>query len=65
MLAAKILEIGKAILKAARVSTDADAEPGASDPKRAHDAVKWIKKAFALVEKMEDAATAGLADLKV
>ena len=52
-------------MKASRVPADPDADPGSSDPKRAHDAVKWIKKAFTLVEKMEDAATAGLADLKV
>lgn len=45
--------------------TSADGEPGAPDAKRAQDAVKWIQKAFALVEKVEDAATPGVSELKV
>ncbi len=36
-----------------------------ADAKRAQDAVKWIQRAFTLIEKMEDADTAGVVDLKV
>ncbi|TDL22344.1 hypothetical protein BD410DRAFT_821261 [Rickenella mellea] len=62
MLASKILEIGKAIMKnPSRPSVDTD---GGVDAKKAFDAVKWIQKAFYLVEKMEDTATPGTSELK-
>lgn len=63
-LAAKILEIGKGIMKSTSRTSERDAS-GITDAKRAVDAVKWIQKAFALVEKMEDTATPGIPDLKV
>jgi len=63
LLASRILGIGKGILKAtSRVSADGLAPP--ADAKRAQDAVKWIQKAFALIDKMEDTATAGVVELK-
>ena len=64
MLASRILGIGKEILKASsRVSADGLVPP--ADAKRAQDAVKWIQRAFTLIEKMEDADGAGVVDLKV
>ena len=64
LLAGKILEIGKSILKSsARTSNDPTA--GVVEAKRALDAVRWIQKAFALVDKMEDEESSGIAELKV
>ena len=49
--------------RVARVS--ADGSVAQADAKRAQDAVKWIQRAFALIEKMEDPDSAGLVDQKV
>lgn len=63
-MASRILGIGKEILKtSSRVSADGLVPP--ADAKRAQDAVKWIQRAFSLIEKMEDTDTAGVVDLKV
>ncbi|KAH8111444.1 meiosis protein SPO22/ZIP4 like-domain-containing protein [Phellopilus nigrolimitatus] len=63
LLAVKILEIGKSILKACS-RTPGDGDARLADSKRAQDAVRWIRKAFALVEKMEDSESSGMAVLK-
>ena len=58
------MEIGKSILKLSSHATN-DTTAGVVEAKRALDAVKWIQKAFALVDKMEDEETSGIAELKV
>ena len=63
-MAAKILEIGRSILKVSARTSKEDTS-GVTDAKTAQDAVKWIQKAFALIEKMEDTASPGMAELKV
>ena len=62
MLAASILDTGKTILKAASKSVDSQHDV---DGRKASEAVLWIQSAFAVVEKTENAASPGLADLKV
>ncbi|EJD04521.1 uncharacterized protein FOMMEDRAFT_146421 [Fomitiporia mediterranea MF3/22] len=63
LLASKIMEIGKSILRAsARVQGESSA--GLVDAKRALDAIKWLQKAFTLVEKMEDSESAGVSEVK-
>ena len=51
-----MLEIGKGTLKAAQ---------GTSDKTKFHNAIKWIQKAFAVVEHCEDTGETSLGDLKV
>ncbi|KAI5118182.1 hypothetical protein M0805_004995 [Coniferiporia weirii] len=63
LLAAKILEIGKSILKAASRAPESGTI-ALADSRRIQDSVRWIQKAFTLVEKMEDAETPGMAELK-
>lgn len=63
-MAGKILEIGKAILKSSARTSD-DATAGVVEAKRALNSVIWIQKAFALVDKMEDEESSGIAELKV
>ncbi|PSR82973.1 hypothetical protein PHLCEN_2v5943 [Hermanssonia centrifuga] len=59
-LASKLLEIGKAVLKSAHQT-----EPGAARGKY-QTAVKWIQKAFAVIEQSEDVGAAPtLGNLKV
>lgn len=36
-----------------------------AEAKRALDAVKWVQKAFALVDKMEEVESSGITELKV
>jgi hypothetical protein len=55
LLAAKLLEIGKSVL------SNKDIGDGVSTL----DAVKWLQKAFAIIEKLEDSATPGPGQLKV
>ena len=45
--------------------TSGDGDVGAPDAKRASDAVKYIQHAFSLIDKIDDSATAGVAELKV
>lgn len=59
VLAAKLLEIGKNIIRASRIS-DAAVEPA-----RAQDSVKWLQKAFTLIEHAENKETPGYMELKV
>ncbi|THH10579.1 hypothetical protein EW145_g1240 [Phellinidium pouzarii] len=63
LLAARMLEIGKSILKASSRGSG-DGAAALADSRRAQDAVRWIQKAFTLVEKMEDTETPGMAELK-
>ncbi|OCB89780.1 hypothetical protein A7U60_g3040 [Sanghuangporus baumii] len=62
-IAARIMVIGKSILKAStRTSEDGAAALG--DAKKAQDSVVWLRRAFTLVEKMEDPESPGITDLK-
>ncbi|KAL5518460.1 SPO22 [Sanghuangporus vaninii] len=62
-IAARIMIIGKSILKAStRTSEDGAAVLG--DAKKAQDSVVWLRRAFTLVEKMEDPESLGITDLK-
>lgn len=62
ILAASVLDIGKAILKAASRSVEIQQD---ADGRKASEAIEWIQSAFAMVEKTENTATPGIADLKV
>jgi hypothetical protein len=59
LLASKILEIGKSGLKSSL------RQGKATDGVRNLDAVRWLQKAFALTEQLDDAATPSIAELKV
>ena len=59
LIAAKVLDIGKAIMKGHQNETE-NRENGS----RALDAIKWIQIAFKLVEKTEDEAALGTNELK-
>ena len=59
-LAAKLLEIGRSILK-----TVQDGPGDAVQPPPGEGAVKWMQKAFSIIELADDASTAGMGDLKV
>ncbi|KAL5534754.1 hypothetical protein ACEPAG_1218 [Sanghuangporus baumii] len=62
-IAARIMVIGKSILKAStRTSEDGAAALGGA--KKAQDSVVWLRRAFTLVEKMEDSESLGIRDLK-
>ncbi|KZT35440.1 hypothetical protein SISSUDRAFT_990583, partial [Sistotremastrum suecicum HHB10207 ss-3] len=65
-LAAKVLELGKLILRGVpdEAVSAAPAKPR-SEGKRAEAAVKWFQKALWVVEKLDDADTPGVKDLKV
>jgi hypothetical protein len=60
LLAVKLLEIGKSILRA---------NPGEAnstgDGVHAQDAVQWMQKAYNMIEQLGDSETAGMAELKV
>ncbi|EGN94196.1 hypothetical protein SERLA73DRAFT_115156 [Serpula lacrymans var. lacrymans S7.3] len=61
MLASKLLEIGKSFLRNSYQSST-----GVRDiAVKALDAVRWMQKAFSVVEPMDSSATAGIAELKV
>ncbi|KZS90228.1 SPO22-domain-containing protein [Sistotremastrum niveocremeum HHB9708] len=64
-LAAKVLELGKLILRGVpdEAVSAAPAKPR-SEGKRAEAAVKWFQKALWVVEKLDDADTPGVKDLK-
>lgn len=62
-LASKILQIGKAIAREQSAAGQQSAK-AAQDGKRAHDAIIWIQKAFALVEKTGDEETPDIRGLK-
>lgn len=55
-LATSLLSIGKETLKAAQAG---------KDKTKFQYAIKWVQKAFAVVEHCEDAGETGLGDLKV
>ena len=57
LLAAKLLEIGKGTLRAAQ-ATEAEMS-------KTQNAIKWIQKAFAVVEHCEDTGETSVGDLKV
>ena len=61
-LAAKLLEIGKSFLKTLREG------PHSPDGVQQHPsqyAVKWMQKAFTIIELSDDSTVAGLGELKV
>ncbi|KAF8139809.1 hypothetical protein EV363DRAFT_1310706 [Boletus edulis] len=60
VLVAKLLDIGKSILRACAQSGKPLAEG-----ERAHDALRWLKKAFQIIEPLECSATPELLELKV
>ncbi|KAF8584952.1 SPO22-domain-containing protein [Ramaria rubella] len=62
-LASKILEIGKAIAKE-QSAANKQKHPVSQDGRRAQDAIKWIQKALALVEKMTNKETLETRELK-
>ncbi|KAF8446396.1 hypothetical protein L210DRAFT_982867 [Boletus edulis BED1] len=59
VLVAKLLDIGKSILRACAQSGKPLAEG-----ERAHDALRWLKKAFQIIEPLECSATPELLELK-
>jgi hypothetical protein len=62
LLASKILEIGKSALKhSIRQGNSAIEKNGV----RNLDAVRWLQKAFAMTEQLDDSATPSIAELKV
>ncbi|KAL5476400.1 SPO22_3 [Sanghuangporus weigelae] len=62
-IASRIMVIGKSFLKAStRTSEDGAAALG--DAKKAQDSIVWLRRAFTLVEKMEDSESLGITDLK-
>ncbi|GJE98003.1 SPO22 domain-containing protein [Phanerochaete sordida] len=58
-LAAKLLEIGRSILKTVR-----EGHGDAVQLPPGEGAVKWMQKAFSIIELSDDASTAGMGDLK-
>jgi hypothetical protein len=58
-LAAKLLGIGKSILKIVR-----DGPLDTGQPHREQDAVKWMQKAFFIVEMSDDTLVGAVKDLK-
>ncbi|KZT09061.1 uncharacterized protein LAESUDRAFT_647835 [Laetiporus sulphureus 93-53] len=58
-LASKLLEIGKALLRAGSRVTDVTLRG-----RRAGDAVKWLQKAFTVLEYLDEASSPGKGDLK-
>lgn len=60
LLAAKLLDIGKSILRAN------PGEPnGAGDGVKIQDAVRWMQKAYYMIEQLDDSETPGMTELKV
>ncbi|KZP32796.1 SPO22-domain-containing protein [Athelia psychrophila] len=59
LLAAKLFEIGKGILKSASASTS-----GNADGRKAQDAVSWLQKSYSMVEQVDASITPGIGDLK-
>lgn len=60
MLVAKLLDIGKSILRACTHSGKPLAEGN-----KAHDALRWLRKAFQIIEPLDCLATPELLELKV
>ena len=60
LLAAKLLTIGKSILRAK--SGEAN---GIGDGVKTQDAVRWMQKAYYMVEQLDDSETPGMPELKV
>jgi hypothetical protein len=60
LLAAKLLEIGKSVLKA-----NSGEANGTGDGVKAQDAVRWMQKAYNMIEQLDDSATPGMVELKV
>ena len=58
-LASKLLEIGKSLLR-----SPTEKRPSV-EPGRAQDSVKWIQRAFSLMESVESAETLEITELKV
>jgi hypothetical protein len=58
-LAAKLLDIGKSLLRQTGV------EGSGVEGARARDSVKWVQKAFTVTEQVDNAECPGLAELKV
>ena len=63
-LASKILEIGKSIARQQTAADKLNIQIDVANGKRAQDAIKWIQKALALVEKSIDGETPGVCELK-
>ena len=63
-LASKILEIGKCIARHQPATDKQNIQSGVPNGKGAQDAIKWIQKALALVEKTIDGETPGVCELK-
>ena len=59
-LAAKLLDIGRSVLKTVR-----EAPLGTGQPHAGQAAVKWLQKAFSFVELSDETTTTGMKDLKV
>lgn len=60
LLAAKLFDIGKSILKSASGSVG-----GNADGRKAQDAVSWLQKSYTMVEQVDPSLTPGIRDLKV
>ena len=58
ILAAKLLEIGKTFLRTSHANN------AVIEPSRAEDSVKWLQKAFAIIEVCDSADTPGFMELK-
>ncbi|KAI0045733.1 hypothetical protein FA95DRAFT_1596662 [Auriscalpium vulgare] len=58
LLASKLLEIGRSLLTGGTRPSENDTDT------RAREAVRWMQKAFALAEQLDDTVTAGAAELK-
>ncbi|KIM81848.1 hypothetical protein PILCRDRAFT_8503 [Piloderma croceum F 1598] len=59
LLAAKLLEIGKSVLKASSGQANST-----GDGVKAQDAVRWMQKAYYMIEQLDDSATPGIVELK-
>lgn len=60
LLAAKLLEIGKSILRG-----NSGEASGSGDGVKAQDAVRWMQKAYNVIEQLDNIVTPGMAELKV
>ena len=60
LLAAKLLEIGKSILRG-----NSGEASGSGDSVKAQDAVRWMQKAYNMIDQLDSTATPGMAELKV
>jgi hypothetical protein len=60
MLATKLLDIGKSILRTCYEGSNSAPEEG-----KAHDAIRWMQKAFFVIEPLDCTTNAELRELKV